>query len=310
MEHLLRCEGLEKKYGDRLVVDHLSFQVKKGEIYGLLGPNGAGKSTTISMICGLLQPDAGKIEVQGMDIRKHMKEVQRLLGVVPQDIALYLNLSARDNLLFWGRMYDLKGKDLEEKVSESLEIVGLSDRAKDLVGTFSGGMKRRVNIAASIIHNPKLLIMDEPTVGIDPQSRNHILETVKQLNKEGMSVIYTSHYMEEVEFLCDRIGIIDRGKMIAQGTLKEIIQLIDEKVRIAMAVTEAKRIFPEIKSILPEATLEEDKIIVYVEKPEKIISTLIQIVTKMNGAIKSIDMMEPNLESCFLHLTGRSLRDG
>jgi ABC-2 type transport system ATP-binding protein len=248
MEHLLRCEGLEKKYGDRLVVDHLSFQVKKGEIYGLLGPNGAGKSTTISMICGLLQPDAGKIEVQGMDIRKHMKEVQRLLGVVPQDIALYLNLSARDNLLFWGRMYDLKGKDLEEKVSESLEIVGLSDRAKDLVGTFSGGMKRRVNIAASIIHNPKLLIMDEPTVGIDPQSRNHILETVKQLNKEGMSVIYTSHYMEEVEFLCDRIGIIDRGKMIAQGTLKEIIQLIDEKVRIAMAVTEAKRIFPEIKS--------------------------------------------------------------
>ncbi|WP_371930211.1 ABC transporter ATP-binding protein [Bacillus pumilus] len=214
----------------------MSFQLKKGESFGLLGPNGAGKSTLIGIMTGLIRAASGTVTIGGKDLNKETKHAQQLIGIVPQEIALYLHLTAKENLMFWGRMYGLKGKELKSRVQETLELIGLEDRANDKVKVFSGGMKRRVNIGCAILHRPKLLIMDEPTVGIDPQSRNHILETVKTLNSEGMTMIYTSHYMEEVEYLCERMAIMDHGSIIAMGDQRELSELVENQREIIFTI--------------------------------------------------------------------------
>nr|WP_286232217.1 ABC transporter ATP-binding protein [Neobacillus mesonae] len=312
---MLTVQELRKSFGQFEAVKGVSFSVKKGESYGLLGPNGAGKSTTINMITGLFPPTSGTIFLNDIDVVKNPKQAQKWIGVVPQEIALYQEMSARENLKFWGRLYDLSGKELNKKVDEVLEIIGLTDRAKDKVGTFSGGMKRRVNIGAAILHQPQILIMDEPTVGIDPQSRNHILETVKRLNEEGMTIIYTSHYMEEVEYLCERIGIIDHGEVIASGTLHELREKMEDSSRMKLTIDGKPQNTGKITQALEnlfskkEFQLQNNELTVFHKDPQSILSELIQSVTVTGTRITSVDIVEPNLESVFLHLTGRNLRD-
>ncbi|WP_412998657.1 ABC transporter ATP-binding protein [Neobacillus sp. 3P2-tot-E-2] len=313
--NILNVQELRKSFGKFDAVKGVSFSVEKGESFSLLGPNGAGKSTTINMLTGLYPPTSGSIQVTGVDVINNPKLAQKSIGVVPQEIALYGALSARENLKFWGRMYDLSGKALDKAVDEVLEIIGLTDRAKDKINTFSGGMKRRVNIGAAILHKPEVLIMDEPTVGIDPQSRNHILNTVKSLNQNGMTIIYTSHYMEEVEYLCERIGIMDHGELIACGTLRELRETIGDRSRIIISMDKGFSKDIEIGSLIKNLVLKKDVLIkdnlltVFHKEPHLVLSDLIQLVTKTGTKITSVEIVEPNLESVFLHLTGRSLRD-
>jgi ABC-2 type transport system ATP-binding protein len=313
--NMLTVSNLQKSFGNLEAVKNVSFSVEKGESFGLLGPNGAGKSTAINMITGLFPPTSGAIHIKEIDVIKNPKKAQKWIGVVPQEIALYQAMSARENLKFWGRMYNLSGKDLEKSVDEVLEIIGLTERAKDKIETFSGGMKRRVNIGAAILHQPELLIMDEPTVGIDPQSRNHILETVKRLNSEGMTIIYTSHYMEEVEYLCERIGIVDHGQLIALGTMGELRETIGDRSKIILTIDKEASNIERITAMLTNLFSEKDiqiqdnQLMVYHKEPQIILSDFIQSVTKTGAKVTSVDIVEPNLESVFLHLTGRSLRD-
>jgi ABC-2 type transport system ATP-binding protein len=311
---VLQVNQVTKRFKDFEAVKNVSFSVNKGESFGLLGPNGAGKTTTIQMVSGLFPPSSGSIEIAGIDMIRQPKGGQGLLGIVPQEIALYQTMSARENLAFWGRMYGLRGQNLQKRINDVLEIIGLADRAKEKVETFSGGMKRRVNIGAAILHNPELLIMDEPTVGIDPQSRSHILETVKKLNQEGMTVIYTSHYMEEVEYLCEKIGIMDHGKFITSGTISELRETIGDRSRIVMNFSEAhepENIKKALSQLVPEEDLaiQESELAIFHKEPQKVLSELIQTVTGAGFDITSVEIVEPNLESVFLHLTGRSLRD-
>jgi ABC-2 type transport system ATP-binding protein len=228
-EPILRCERLSRRFGDRVAVDDVSFAITAGETYGLLGPNGAGKTTTISMVCGLLRRDAGTVHVGAVSIDDARGDAKRLIGYVPQEVALYGDLTAAENLRFFGRLYGLQRKALDERVHEVLELVDLADRAGDRVESFSGGMKRRLNIGAGLIHRPRLLVLDEPTAGVDPQSRHAILERVQALRAEGMAVLYTTHYMEEAERLCDRIAIIDRGRIVAEGTRLELLALAGQE---------------------------------------------------------------------------------
>lgn len=222
MMNIIEVKELTKVYEGRKAVDSINFEIKKSEVFGLLGPNGAGKTTTISMLSCLITPTSGDAHIEGKSIIKEPIEVKKRIGVVPQDIALYPTLSAKENLFFWGEMYGLSSKRLKEKVDEVLQVVGLSERSKDRINKYSGGMKRRINIAVGLLPSPKLLILDEPTVGVDPQSRTNILESLKKLNKDGLTILYTSHYMEEVEFLCDRVVVMDLGKIIARGTQNEL----------------------------------------------------------------------------------------
>ena len=313
--NMLTVQDLRKSFGSLEAVKGVSFTVEKGESYGLLGPNGAGKSTTINMITGLFAPTSGEIRIKNIDVIKYPKNAQKWIGVVPQEIALYQAMSARENLKFWGRMYDLSGNELEKSVDQVLEIIGLTERAKDKVETFSGGMKRRVNIGAAILHRPELLIMDEPTVGIDPQSRNHILETVKRLNSEGMTIIYTSHYMEEVEYLCERVGIIDHGELIASGTLSDLRETIGNHSRIILTIDKETAHVEKITQTLlgifskKDIQIQDHQVMVFHKEPQLILSDFIQSMTKTGTKITSVDIVEPNLESVFLHLTGRNLRD-
>jgi ABC-2 type transport system ATP-binding protein len=312
---ILNVQELRKSFGKLEAVKGVSFSIEKGESFSLLGPNGAGKSTIINMITGLYPLTAGTIQIKGIDVMKNPKQAQKRIGVVPQEIALYETLSARENLKFWGRMYGLSGKSLEKSVDEVLEIIGLTERAKDKINTFSGGMKRRVNIGAAILHQPEVLIMDEPTVGIDPQSRNHILNTVKRLNQDGMTIIYTSHYMEEVEYLCERIGIIDHGELIACGTLKELRETIGDRSRIIITMETEKinqvKMTERLETLVSKKNLllSENQLTVFHKEPQLILSDLIQLVTNNGTRVTSVEIIEPNLESVFLHLTGRSLRD-
>ena len=248
---LLEVKELSKSYGNIKAVGGISFEIQKGEIFGLLGPNGAGKTTTISMLSCLIKPDSGDAFVDGYSISKDSMEVKKRIGVVPQDVSLYPTLSAQENLVFFGEMYGLTGSKLREKVDEVLEIVGLKDRRKEAINKYSGGMKRRINIAVGLLPSPKLLILDEPTVGVDPQSRTNILETLKELNKEGLTILYTSHYMEEVEFLCHRIAIMDLGKIIAIGSLNELRLLVGERdlLRISTANEISKDLVETVKKI-------------------------------------------------------------
>ncbi|MDP3629389.1 MAG: ABC transporter ATP-binding protein [Actinomycetota bacterium] len=309
---MVEVTDLVKRFGDFTAVDGVSFSIEEGEIFGLLGPNGAGKTTTISTISCLLAPDGGDVTVGGHSVRSDVTAVKRELGVVPQEIALYPTLSAGENLAFWGRMYGLSGAALKKAVDDALLLAGLEDRSKERVEKYSGGMKRRINIAAGILHTPRVLLMDEPTVGIDPQSRNHILETVKELNGKGMTVLYTSHYMEEVEFLCDRIAIMDHGKIIAMGTLNELravvggMDVVDVKVEsVSDLVLEQVRAIPGVK----QATRTEDALQVLTPGSGSVLGKLVATLESEGSHVTSIAVTEPNLESVFLHLTGKSLRD-
>ncbi|MFD2442980.1 ABC transporter ATP-binding protein [Bacillus sp. CGMCC 1.16607] len=311
---MLVVSEIKKSFDKKEVVRGVSFTVNKGESFGLLGPNGAGKSTTISMICGLLAYDSGEITVGGSSVKKKPMDIKKKIGVVPQEIALYPTMTAKENLLFWGRMYGLTGSQAKKRSDEVLEYVGLSDRAKHKIETFSGGMKRRINIGASLMHEPELLIMDEPTVGIDPQSRNHILETVKKLNQNGMTVIYTSHYMEEVEFLCDRIGIVDQGKMIALGTKTDLCNRLAGGTVIKLSVNSLEDAFiqcvkemSDVERIVTNA--EERSLDIFVKSHQHVVGEIMSCAVNNHVLVQSFEVQEPNLESLFLSLTGRSLRD-
>ena len=311
---MLEVKELKKSYGKKEVVKNVSFTIDKGESFGLLGPNGAGKSTTISMICGLIPYDRGEVLVDHLSVKNSPMLIKKKIGVVPQEIALYPTMSAKDNLLFWGSMYGLKGAQAKRRVDEVLEFVGLKDRAKDRIETFSGGMKRRINIGAALMHEPELLIMDEPTVGIDPQSRNHILETVKMLNEKGMTIIYTSHYMEEVEYLCNRVGIIDHGEVIALGTQAELCSRLVGGSVIQVTVendsSQAIRAIKELENVNEVVKKEESNIIeIFAGQPYETLGSIMTTAINHGMKVGSVEIKEPNLETLFLQLTGRSLRD-
>jgi len=310
---IVEARGLVKRFGEATAVDGVDLNIEAGEVFGLLGPNGAGKTTAISMMCGLLEPTEGDVVVDGHSIRREPTKVKEALGIVPQDIALYPTLTALENLKFWGRMYGLSGGALDERVAEVLAIAGLEDRAKERIETYSGGMKRRINIAAGMLHRPKVLIMDEPTVGIDPQSRNHILETVRQLNESGMTILYTSHYMEEVETLCDRIAIMDGGKVIAQGTKDELRTLVGDEDVITLKVDRADEAACEtaaaVGGVERASVVAEGELEVLATDASETLAPVIQALTAAGIHVRSVDVREPNLESVFLHLTGKSLRD-
>ncbi|MGI6586406.1 MAG: ABC transporter ATP-binding protein [Lutisporaceae bacterium] len=309
---LLKVENLHKNYGSIRAVDGISFEVHGGEVFGLLGPNGAGKSTTISMISTLVTPTEGNVFYKDKNIFEEPNSIRKELGVVPQDIALYPTLTGYENLAFWGNMYGLKGAGLKRRINEVCEIIGLNGRLKDRVDKYSGGMKRRLNIGAALLHKPELLIMDEPTVGIDPQSRSHILDTVLELNRQGMTIVYTSHYMEEVEYLCNRICIMDQGRIIASGTQEELVELVKGETRINLKLDKMDRdIIRRLETIqgVAKAELIQDEIAVLGENVDMILADIITGVTENGRHISSIDVIKPNLEAVFLNLTGKALRD-
>ncbi len=308
----IEVKDLYKSFGEIRAVQGISFDVQKGEIFSLLGPNGAGKSTTISMLSGLLAPDKGDACIMGRSIRSDSTAARAALGVVPQDIALYPDLSARENLVFWGKMYGLRGDALKKRVDEVLAIIGLVDRQRGRVGTFSGGMKRRVNIGAALLHKPQVIIMDEPTVGIDPQSRRNILDNVKELNHQGMTVIYTTHYMEEAQELSNHIGIVDLGKLVAYGTHDELIRMVGEQTRVDLTVNvEKERVIPIWQSVegVSRVSVTDGTITALVNDSNVVLPRLFETATRAGARISSIDIKEPNLEAVFLHLTGKALRD-
>lgn len=314
MPSILQANNLVRKFGDLLAVDNVSFDIQEGEIFSLLGPNGAGKTTTISMLSTLLAPTSGDARINGFSIINDNMQVRKYIGIVPQEIALYDDLTAMENLHYWGRLYDLGGRELEQRVQEVLQQIGLSDRAKDRVKTYSGGMKRRVNIAAGLLHKPKLLFMDEPTVGIDPQSRRMILDMVKELNQQGMSILYTTHYMEEAQELSDRVGIIDHGKLIAVGTQPELTQQVGEtdSIRIQTdAMDDLPTVAEKLKGFdgINRVIVEEGGLNLITNDAESSLAPIINQASQFGAHIKSIEVVEPNLETVFLHLTGRALRD-
>ncbi len=308
----IEAQHLRKNFGDLQAVQDVTFTAQAGEILSLLGPNGAGKSTTISMLSGLLEPAGGDALVMGHSIRREPMAAKAALGVVPQDIALYPDLTARENLVFWGKMYDLRGGVLKQRVQEVLDVIGLTDRQHHRVGTFSGGMKRRVNIGVALLHKPKVVIMDEPTVGIDPQSRRHILDNVKELNRQGMTVLYTTHYMEEAAELSHHIAIVDKGKVIVYGAHDELLKLVGQQTRIDLTLNaEAGRVMADWQETdgVSRAYAEDGKVTVLVDDSNVVLPRLFESAARAGARIMSVDIREPNLEAVFLHLTGRALRD-
>jgi ABC-2 type transport system ATP-binding protein len=308
----IQVNDLHKSFGEIKAVQGVSFAVQRGDIFSLLGPNGAGKTTTISMLSTLLRPDQGDALVFGKSIRSDPMAVKAVLGVVPQEIALYEDLSALENLIFWGKMYGLRGGALKRRVDEVLEIIGLTDRAKGRVGKFSGGMKRRVNIGVALLHKPQVIYMDEPTVGIDPQSRRNILDSVVALKDQGMTVLYTTHYMEEAQELSDQIAIMDHGKLIANGTHAELVKIVGEMDRISLTINvESRRLLDAWRAIpgVQHISAEDSVLTVLTEDSNLVLPHLFEAATAQNVRITSIDIQEPNLEAVFLHLTGRALRD-
>ena len=312
MSFAIEVKNLKKSFGDLQAVQDAKFNADSGEVLSLLGPNGAGKSTTISMLSGLLAPTSGDASIMGHSVTKEPEAAKASLGVVPQDIALYPDLSARENLVFWGKMYGLRGAALKLRVDEVLEIIGLADRQKDHVGKFSGGMKRRVNIGAALLHKPAVIIMDEPTVGIDPQSRRHILDNVKELNRQGMTVLYTTHYMEEAAELSNHIAIMDKGRVIAYGTHDELIKMVGEETRIDVTLnTEGEKVLAAWRATEGVSKIDslDGKVTALVDDSNRVLPRLFEAASKVNVRMTSVDIQEPNLETVFLHLTGRALRD-
>jgi len=312
-EPVLVCRDLRRRYGQRLAVDGVGFRVDPGETYGLLGPNGAGKTTTISMICGLLRRDGGEVTVAGASLDRDPGAVKAAIGYVPQDIALYPDLSGGENLRFWGRMQGLSGHELAARVDAVLEVVGLADRARDKVADYSGGMQRRLNIGAGLLHRPRLLVLDEPTVGVDPQSRNAILENVEALRGEGAAVLYTTHYMEEAERLCDRVGIIDQGRLIAEGTRRELVAQIGERDRIELAASGdligLAAGWRRTLDGVDEATVVAGGLHLVARDGRRLLPKLLELAEAAGVEVTSVEVLEPDLEAVFLHLTGKALRD-
>ena len=314
MSTIVEVAHLQKNYGDNQAVKDVSFAIEEGEVFSLLGPNGAGKTTTISMLSCLLEPSAGDASIAGHSIRRQPMEVKRVIGVVPQEIALYEDLSARENLMFWGRMAGMSGAALKRRVDEVLAQIGMREKSNQRVKTYSGGMKRRVNIGVGLLHQPRILFMDEPTVGIDPQSRRNILDSIKELNRQGMTILYTTHYMEEAEELSHRVGIIDHGQLIALGAQAELTKMIGQQDTLrlhlaegadAEALAAALRTLPNVLQV----STRDRELILLVPEAETAISPVIVKADQLQVKVRSVDMQEPNLEAVFLHLTGRALRD-
>lgn len=310
---MLELVGISKTFKQNKAVKNMNMYIEQGEIVGLLGPNGAGKSTTISILSSLIDPTRGDVRLFNKSILKSPSSMRKILGIVPQDIALYNDLTAEENLTFFGKLYKLSRQTLKKRIDEVLEIVGLTNKRKDVVKTFSGGMKRRLNIGVGLMNDPDLLVMDEPTVGIDPQSRTYILQTVKQLNTEkGMTIIYTSHYMEEVEFLCDRIYIMDQGNLIASGTNDEIKQIMSAERTVVIQLERYCESFvqklkeePTVRQVL----VDDHHITVLVPKEVNLFPVVAKLAEDTGAELVSVMNQTPTLEDVFLHLTGRALRD-
>jgi ABC-2 type transport system ATP-binding protein len=314
MNSILQASHLIKKYADFTAVNDISFEITEGEIFSLLGPNGAGKTTSISMLSTLIAPTSGDASIGGYSVTHDPMAVRQLIGVVPQDLALYEDLTARENLTFWGQMYGLSGKTLRQRVDEVLKQIDMTEKANQRVKTYSGGMKRRVNIGVGLLHRPRLLFMDEPTVGIDPQSRRAILDSVKALNQDGMTVLYTTHYMEEAQELSSRVGIIDHGQLIALGTQAELTRLVGETDTLLLHIGEEDDLEALLASlrVLPgviKADRTDHTIAVITPTAAEILAPVVLKANEAGIKIRSVDIQEPNLESVFLNLTGRALRD-
>lgn len=309
---VLECRGLRKRFGDVAAVSDVGFVVRAGETYGLLGPNGAGKTTTISMICGLLAADDGDVFVDGQQLLTRSVSAKAAIGYVPQELAIYVDMSARENLRFFAELYGMRRGEARARVDEILEVIGLRERADDRAGEYSGGMQRRLNIGVGLLNRPRLLVLDEPTVGVDPQSRNAILEAVEQLSVQGMAVLYTTHYMEEAERLCDRIGIVDGGELKAEGSNRELVALVGEHDRVTLAgtgdlaagVVAAQPLAPVFAAGITNGVLE-----LVVDDARRLLPELLATVASAGVAVSSVEVHEPNLETVFLHLTGKALRD-
>ncbi len=309
---VLECRDLAKRFGSRQAVDGVGFTIATGETYGLLGPNGAGKTTTISMVCGILARDAGEVLIGGQPLTPGATALKGAIGYVPQDLAIYPDLSARENLAFFGRLYGLGGHELTERVDQVLDVIDLTDRAKDRTASFSGGMKRRLNIGIGLLHRPRLLVLDEPTVGVDPQSRNAILESVEALAAEGMGILYTTHYMEEAERLCDRVGIIDEGHIIAEGTRRELVALVGGLDKVSLVASgDTASVQGQVQAVdgVRQATPHEGGMEILVEEARNHLPALLQAASRDGVVVKSVEVVEPDLEAVFLHLTGKALRD-
>jgi ABC-2 type transport system ATP-binding protein len=309
---MIEVEGLVKRYGERAAVDGISFSVSQGELFGLLGPNGAGKTTTLSILATLLPFDAGRVTLGGHALPREAERLKPLIGLVPQDLALYPPLSAWENLAFFGRIYGLRGATLRERIREALAVVGLLDRAKDAVKTYSGGMKRRLNLAAGLLHRPQILFLDEPTVGVDPQSRNFIFEHVEGLREQGMTIIYTTHYMEEAERLCDRVAIMDQGRILALDAPEGLIGLLGGGVvYLGVPPAHLPELAPAVQKLshVRAVSLGDDRLKIETSEAREALLELIGLARARDIPILSLEVLEPNLESVFLHLTGKHLRD-
>jgi ABC-2 type transport system ATP-binding protein len=309
---MLEVKGVSKSYGPLVAVSDVSFRVDNGETVGLLGPNGAGKTTTVSIIAGLLSADSGEVLIEGKQVKSDTDPVKLKIGLVPQDMALYDQLTARDNLTFFAALYSLAGAKAKQAIDDVLNLVALSDRAGHKVGTFSGGMKRRLNLAAALLHDPQILLLDEPTVGVDPQSRNAIFENLEALKKRGKTLIYTTHYMEEAERLCDRIVIIDHGKVIANDTLQALHQLLPVTNIVAVELDAADGFNPEQMLALPgvkSSELKQNTLRVGVHDLSREASGVLRWLADNGHSFHHVSSEQPDLETVFLTLTGRSLRD-
>lgn len=309
---VIEIKNLVKKYEDTVAVDNINLNIEEGEIYGILGPNGAGKSTTISIICSLLHPTTGEVKVLGEDIKKSSLKVKKQLGLVPQSIALYRDFTAYENVKFFGELYGLRGKKLKESIDNALEFTGLLEMKNKKAKEFSGGMIRRLNIACAIIHDPKVLIMDEPTVGIDAQSRNHIIQSVKNLNKKGVTIVYTTHYMEEAEALCSKIAIIDQGKIIVEGSKEELKDMVSDKTTLNIGLEDIYKVNIEVlKNIegVLDIVINEDNLIISSSKEVNNLDKIIKAVSDQGVKITDLGFKEITLETVFLSLTGKKLRD-
>jgi len=314
MSNIIEVNHLVKKYpgSDQPAVRDVSFAIRRGEIFGFLGPNGAGKTTTISMLSCLLKPTSGSATIAGFDLSHQPNDIKRRIGLVPQDLALYPTLSASDNLLFYGRIYGLKGAQLKQRVADALKMVGLYDRRHDRVDKYSGGMKRRVNIAAGLLHGPEILFLDEPTVGVDPQSRNFIFDNVEELNHNGMTVLYTTHYMEEAERLCDRVAIIDEGRIVALDTPRALQDELGGGLIVAGLPDDVPDTLAQEVRALPgvrDADRFDHQIKVKASNTQQTLPDVINVFNRLDINIRSLEILEPNLESVFLELTGKRLRD-
>ncbi|MDR1014925.1 MAG: ABC transporter ATP-binding protein [Coriobacteriales bacterium] len=309
--------GLTKRYGEVLAVDNLDFEVREGEIFGFLGPNGAGKSTTLNIICSLLSYDRGEVTVAGCDLVRQSCEIRAIIGLVPQEIALFENLTARENVAFFAGLYGMKGRERKEAVAEALAFVGLAEHARKRVGRMSGGMKRRLNIACGIVHHPRLVILDEPTVGVDAQGREHIMNSIRTLRDRGATIIYTSHYLPEVQEICDRIAIIDHGRLIAQGTEIELLEVVTD-VKSIVVRTEgmddaARELLVGRLGVLPDvrrAAFDEGGSVLGIDVALGLsdLTPLLNVLVEQGIRTEAVNSEAPNLEATFLALTGRELR--